>query len=120
MQIWREAIPGRRASNRESTSLPDRSSCIRDKKLALHRRAKRTASLDILGGATKLPEIGRGQTQDTAPDQRQDPVGNSLRKRKPVQNIMHVARDMVELTKMANKARCQPQNPLQASDPPHW
>src|SRR5688572_15560885 len=95
-QVEREPIPGRRASNRESVSLPDRSSCIGDKKFALHRRAKRTAPLDILGGATELPEVGRGQTQETAPDQSQNPVGNSLRKRKPVQNIMHVARDMVK------------------------
>jgi len=73
-QVWRKPIPGRRASNRESAPLPDRSFCIMDKKFALHRRAKRTAGFDILGGATKLPEAGRGETQEAAPDQGPDPV----------------------------------------------
>jgi len=62
-QVYRprmEPIPGRRTSNRESASLLDKSSRIGDKKFALHRRAKRTAGLDILGGAKKLPEVGRG------------------------------------------------------------
>ena len=54
-QVWREPIPGRRASNRESAPLPDRNSRIGDKMLALRRRAKRTVGLDILGGTTKLP-----------------------------------------------------------------
>ena len=76
--------------------------------------------MDILGGAAELPEVGRGQTQETAPDQGQDPVRNSLRKRKPVQNITHVARDMVVLMKMPNKARRRPQNPFQAPYPPRW
>jgi len=72
MQVWREPIPGRRASNRESVPLSDRSSRIGLGTRSS--RAKRTAGLGILGGATKLSEVGRGQTQEAAPDQGQDPV----------------------------------------------
>ena len=64
-------------SIRESSSLPDRRSRIGN------RGTKRTEGPDILGGATKLPEIGSGQYQEAAPYQRRDNVSNSLRERLP-------------------------------------